>query len=98
MKQGMNTLMRPMIFTMNYWKRSRLMLTKIKQSPPHKIANISSITWGKCFFYASLIPFLLTSSCKNPDNIGLDVIPASDYLNSRSEEHTLNSSHYLNSY
>jgi hypothetical protein len=72
--------MLPMSFTMNYWKRSRLMLTKIGISQPHKNNSISSIFWGKCFFSALVISILFVSSCKNPDDIGLDVIPASDHL------------------
>jgi hypothetical protein len=73
--------MLPMSFTMSYWKRSRLMLTRL--SPPYKINTISSIFWGKCFFYAFLFSVLVTSSCKNPNDIGLDVIPASDHLNTQ---------------
>jgi hypothetical protein len=57
------------------------MLTKDRVSQSNKNTFISSISWGKCFFYAFLISFLFVSSCKNPDNIGLDVIPASDHLN-----------------
>jgi hypothetical protein len=55
------------------------MLTSSRHS--YKFNCISSISWGKCFFYALLLPFLFLFSCKNPDNIGLDVIPASDHLN-----------------
>jgi hypothetical protein len=72
--------MLPMTFTMNYWKRSRLMLTNTGISQSNNKNSISSIFWGKCFFYALLIPALLATSCKNPDDIGLDVIPASDHL------------------
>jgi len=54
---------------------------KIRRQQANQINNISSITWGKCCFYTLLIPFVFIASCKNPDNIGLDVIPASDHLN-----------------
>jgi hypothetical protein len=56
------------------------MLTKKRVSHSNKNISISSISWGKCFFYAFLTTFLFATSCKNPDNIGLDVIPASDHL------------------